>query len=533
MKEIQLSCDGIQENKSNSISIDAYSLKFKKCKSIYPHKLVRPLSKQACDHNRHLNEVIKDINDNLCRILQFVGDNPKRAFAKAFKNHASWYACDYCFSKGVKIVLSNNVKAEKQIIQQKQLIEEKIRECQNNQPTTPETEAKIGDLIALKNNLQKSANALRKKSNILWPFSTMRSEHRSRKSVLDTVSRIENGEELSIDEAKGIVGKSVLLDIPNFNFIYDVPAEYMHTGCLGVVKRLVILTFNVGENRKRLTTRKLSSVKDFNELMLKTKVTKEFPRRARKLDVGVFKALEYRNLVIFFFPHVLQCIEPDAKERDLWLYIAYMFRSCLLPSNEFSPLDLNVIRECCTKFYEIFEQLFGNTNCPYNLHVFCSHLLEIRTHGPLTETSAFKFESFYGEVRRSFVSGTISPLKQIMKKIFLKRALTNHVCQNNIYISNYETPMESNNLCYVYVRNEYFIYKIEEIDGDMATCHKVGQYPATFPQTSNINWAKVGVFKKGGVSSEITSLQTSEICGKVIIVGDYLITCPTNVLNEK
>ena len=73
----------------------------------------------------------------------------------------------------------------------------------------------------------------------------MYSQHRSRNSILEIVEKIENNERLSIDESKGIVGRSLLLDIPDFNFTYDVPAEYLHSGCLGVIKKLVELTFNV------------------------------------------------------------------------------------------------------------------------------------------------------------------------------------------------------------------------------------------------------------------------------------------------
>ena len=137
----------------------------------------------------------------------------------------------------------------------------------------------------------------------------MNSEHRSRQSILDIIERIENEEPLSWDEAKGINGKSVLINIPGFNFVYDVPAEYMYSGCLGLIKRLTELTFDVGEKRTRIKKRKLSSPLTFNALMMKKKVTKEFPRRARNLDFAVFKAIEFRNICIFFFPHVLPCIE--------------------------------------------------------------------------------------------------------------------------------------------------------------------------------------------------------------------------------
>ena len=531
-KSLQLSCDGVQENKSSANSIDVYSVCMKHCKNIYPHKLVRPLAKFKVDHTKHLTDVINDILLNSFRILQFIGDNPKRAIVKKCKNHSSWYACEYCYAKGIKIEIFSNNEAKKKLTNQLLLIEEQIRELEGL-PTNTENRTKIETLLSLKQELQKSVNALKTKSNILWPHSTMNSVNRTRSTILEIVQKLANNEILSIDEAKGVNGRSVLLDIPMFNFVYDSPAEYLHCSCLGVIKRLIELTFDVGERRTRVTRRKLSLIADFNKLMLCTKVFKEFSRRARSLDFSVFKAQEYRNIGLFFFIHVLSCIDIGEKERILWLNLAFMLRSSVIPSAEYSKINIDDVTLSCEIFYQVFEEIFGPKNCPYNLHVFCSHLTEIRTHGPLTETSAFKFESFYGEMRKSFVPGTTSTLKQIMKNILLKRTLTKHVCENNIFISNYETSLECNNLVYTYERNEFKMYQISEVDGNTVSCYKIGQYPVHFEETPHIDWSTVGVFKKGGTSSDLNVLQTSQICGKVLKVDKYLMTCPTNVLNEK
>ena len=514
------------------MSIDIYSINFKNCKNIYPHKLVRPLGKYKVDNKKHLKEVIDDIAANSLRITQYIADNLKRCIAKDCKCHSSWYACEYCYAKGSKIEVTDNMIAGRKITLQINSVTESLQHI-TSQPKTVENDRKIENLASLKEELEKSLKALKRKSNILWPSSTMDSLHRSRKSILAIVRRIERGENLSLDESKGVLGRSLLLDIPHFNYIYDAPVEYMHLSCIGVTKRLIECTFNVGTKRSRITKRKLSSPSDFNKLMHATKVTKESSRRARNLDLAVFKAQEYRNCAIFFFPLVLECIEPGAKEINLWLYLAFMLRSSVLPSIEYAPVNLNHVRECCVLFYKLFEELFGKQNCSYSLHVFCSHLTEIRTHGPLTETSAFKFESFYGEVRRSFVSGTTSPLKQIMKNILLKRAISSHVCQNDIFISNYDTPMECNSMIYCYKRKQYYIYQITDIIGDNISCHKIGQYPAHFEETPNLNWSSVGVFKRGGTCSDTTVISKSDIAGKVLNVGKYLVTCPTNVLNEK
>ena len=492
---------------------------------------MRPLPKVKVDTQKHLKNVLEDISQNDLRITQFIGDKAKRSDAKCYLCHASWYACDYCFAKGVKIDICSNDKVRTKLIQQKKLIGEKLRDCELDR-NNPEYDSNISNLKELRDKIQASLNALKKKSNILWPYSTMHGDHRSRATISNILERIENGEELEIDEAKGIVKKSHLFDIPNFNFTYDSPAEYLHSGCLGVIKRLIQLTFAVGERRPRITKRKLSSPQLFDRLMLSIKMHREFSRRARKLDFSVLKGAELRNICIFYFPLVIECIEPEQKERNLWLNLAYMMRACLIPTEEFQQINVDVVITCCDIFYELFEALFGKKNCTINLHVFCSHLMEIRTHGPMTETSAFKFEHFYGELRRSFVPGTPSTLKQILSNVLLKRRISHHSCEKSIFLSNYQTALESNQFIYTYLRNQYQVYKITEIYDNVLTCNKVGQYPATFAETPNLNWSTVGVFRKGGICSDPVAINTSEICGKVMCVDKYLITCPTNVLLE-
>lgn len=244
--------------------------------------------------------------------------------------------------------------------------------------------------------------------------------------VLDVVNRIEDDNVLSLDEAKGITGRSLFLDIPYFNFVLHVPAEYLHSTCLGVVKRMFTLTFQVGDIRARNTIRKLTPPATLNKKMCEIKVPRECSRRIRALVFSVMKGQEFRNYIILFFPVVVSGIEESAKERRVWLLLAYMIRLCVLPEEEYQMSDPEIVRYCGTNFYNLYEKLFHARNCTYYTHVAGSHMPEMRALGPLTETSAFGFESFYGEMRNCFSPGTNSPLKQIMQKVLLKRTISPH-----------------------------------------------------------------------------------------------------------
>ena len=498
---------------------------------MYPLKIIRPIGKYRLNQQVHFDDFLTDLCSNNLHICCFIGDNPKRAFARFGKAHASYFPCEYCEAMGQLLHNEDKgLKIKKACLQrQKNIVLRKISEARESND-----EDEVQTLTSVLKSVNDSIKNMNKKhNNIVWPASTQNGSPRTTEKVLAIVEKIENNDILSHEEAKGISGRSLLLDIPYFNYVDDSPVEYLHSVCLGVVKRTTELTFNVGENRQRNTTRKLSLASSFNALMAQILSPREFSRRARCLDFAVMKGQEFRNLILFFFILVIDCIEEAAQERRLWLLLAYMIRLCVLPNNEYETVDSSVLKYCGEQFYKLYEQLFNVRNCTYNTHVVLSHLKKIRVHGPLTTTSAFGFESFYGEMRHSFVPGTLSPLKQILQKVLIKRTIGTHCCKPSIYYSTKETAYESNCYIYTFLQNEYSFFKINSINENTFECFKVGKYQAHFPETPTLNWAKVGVFQAGGISEETSIIDRRNVAGKIIRVKNYFLTCPNNVLEEK
>ena len=519
---------------SNTVSLSVFSIKFDHCQKIYPLRLIRPVKKKTVDFQKQLYLVLYDLRVNNCIISQFIGDNPIRSMARLCLSHSSWFPCEYCFAKGTKLIIDSiaTKKTKDKVILQQQLVKEKIDRIKNS-PNPSATE--LAKFKKMDKELNETVRKIGpKKSNIVWPKESMNAPLRTRDAVQKIVEKIENKLEISNDEAKGIVGRSLFFDIPNFDFFLDITVEYLHGVCIGVVKKTVELTFKVTDQaRPRVTNRKLSPVSLFNSQIKKIKFVREFNRRIRELDFAVYKWQEFRNLLLFLFPLILNCIEPQAKERHLWLYLTYSIKACVIPSEEFKAVPLDVIGKCTEKFYSIYEALFGALNCTYNTHVVIAHLLEIRHNGPLTETSAFPFESFYGELRNSFVPGTTSTIKQIMGNVLMKRAIAHHSCLKDIFISVHETPLECNNLVYCFKNKTYSMYKIINILEQTLICHKFDTVECTFPETPQLNWGLIGVFKKGRLSGQQEQINKNDVKGKIIVVNDYLITCPLNVLREQ
>lgn len=516
--------------------MDVYSIRFQGCRTVYPCQIVRPLGKYKYNQKRHLDNFLTNVCRNECVIEKFVGDCQKRVTARDGMGHAAYFPCEYCTCKGTLFYnFSPAIIKKKEHLLAKQIkLQTKIDNL-NGHDSSSESD---GEMESLLTELQTVTNALKdlhknKKGNIRWPKTSFRCEPRTRENIIEISDKIENNEKLTKDECKGITGRSLFLDIPYFDIIGDIPAEYLHSTCLGVTKRMLELTFDIGETRARITKRKLSSPKQFNHLMLTVLVPYEFSRRTKSLDFNVMKGQQFRNICIFFFPIIINCIERSAKERRIWLLFAFMIRSCIVPASEFEQIDIDSISTACYDFYDLYENVFGVINCTYNTHVVISHLLQIRGNSPLTVNSAFGFESFYGEIRNCFVPGTPGPLKQIMSKVLIKRIIGPHCCEMSIKYSSKNTQMERNNLIYTFNDNQYKIFEIKEMSENHAQCQKINIDVQKFDETPELNWSKVGVFKEASVAEQIHNIPLDSIQGKVIKIDDILITCPNNILREK
>lgn len=243
--EVKLSLDGVQECRSNSVSMDVYSVKMENCRNIYPLKIIRPINKHRIPYKPHFKKVLDDLNECQCVLNAFIGDNPKRSVIREALNHASRFACEYCIAKAAQYTERNVKLAE----------EKKKNELQINQfqsqikmlQTKPVSSSNIknrDDQIQILNDIvaelkKKNSQMNKKHSHCVWPESSSRAPRRTLEGILAIIDNIElNGwSQLTADEVQGFVGKSLLLDQVNFNFILGVTAEYMHIACLGVVKR--------------------------------------------------------------------------------------------------------------------------------------------------------------------------------------------------------------------------------------------------------------------------------------------------------
>ena len=191
--EVDLSLDGVHESKSSNVSLDVYTSRFHQCRTIYVHQIVRPLPRFKIDNQKYLRNFLNQIRDTQCLIKCIIGDSPKRSFIKGVKGHSSYHPCEYCFQKGVLFHVSdaNLTETKQKLLAQKTLIQNQIQQLTNDEEYSEE----VNTLKDIEKNIDDAVkNIAKKKSYIVWPYSTKDGEPRTRDKIIEITEKIENSE---------------------------------------------------------------------------------------------------------------------------------------------------------------------------------------------------------------------------------------------------------------------------------------------------------------------------------------------------
>lgn len=94
--KINFSCDGVADSKSSQVSLDVFSISFPECSTVYPITTIRPTKKSAIDFIQELTIILDELKQENVQIINVLADNPMRALMRMFKNHSSYFACEYC-----------------------------------------------------------------------------------------------------------------------------------------------------------------------------------------------------------------------------------------------------------------------------------------------------------------------------------------------------------------------------------------------------------------------------------------------------
>lgn len=171
--------------------------------------------------------------------------------------------------------------------------------------------------------------------------------------------------------------------------VSQFPNDYMHSVCLGVVKKL-LLEFKNGSRLHRISHAK------FNILEQRIQSCKqfwpsEFNRKLRSFsELERWKAKEFRQFLLYFAP-LLKDILPSNIYCNLML-LMFAIRVLL---NESLNSKYNKIADQWLRLFMIHgARIYGNEFCVYNVHSLIHLAQEAAAYGSLNEINCFPFENY-------------------------------------------------------------------------------------------------------------------------------------------
>ncbi|KYN50128.1 hypothetical protein ALC62_00156, partial [Cyphomyrmex costatus] len=185
-------------------------------------------------------------------------------------------------------------------------------------------------------------------------------------------------------------GNSPLSMLP-IGMVSQIPFEYMHLVCLGVMKKLLSAwVFGKYSRFSKLSARAITCISKRLEI-LKDYCPSDFARRPRSLDVCMkYKATEFRQFLLYTGPVVTYgIVRQEVYIHFLMLHAAVRILTYASPSEAY----LNFAAHALKKFVIKSENLYGSTFNSYNVHGLIHLTNDVRRLGPLDSFSAFPYEN--------------------------------------------------------------------------------------------------------------------------------------------
>lgn len=227
------------------------------------------------------------------------------------------------------------------------------------------------------------------------------------------------------------VGTTVLSDIPNIDLIKDIPLDYMHLVCLGVVKKFLVSTWCFGRAPHKLSASQIEHISD-RLILLVPYIPVEFARKPRHLKYSKqWKATEFRTFLLYTGPLVLKNVLSKVKyEHFMTLHAAIT----ILASPLYHVKYIDYAEELLKHFVNLTKIIYGNHFLSHNIHNLLHLADDVRRFKNLDNFSNFGCENYLQHLKK-LVRKPGDVLPQIVKRIaeFNYLSLPEQECSINSY----------------------------------------------------------------------------------------------------
>jgi len=232
---------------------------------------------------------------------------------------------------------------------------------------------------------------------------------------------------ISYEDSEFHRGETSFSMIPKFNIINDIPFDYMHCVCIGVMKKLLMFWNGNFKFHSQALPNNLLSVLNKRINDLSQFITEDFQRNlnenSRKhafRDANRWKAVELRQVLLYTGMVVFNGIlSKQVYEHFMLLCVVMRILSTAHISDEYVDFAGSLIHH----FVALFPSIYGKSFMSHNVHVILHLADDVKRFGPLDNFSAFKFEIYMQPLKAKVRSGA-KPLQQLVQRYAEERILS-------------------------------------------------------------------------------------------------------------
>lgn len=202
--------------------------------------------------------------------------------------------------------------------------------------------------------------------------------------------------------------RSILLDL-SLGLVSQVPLDYLHLVCLGVVRKLIGKWVR-GKLPVKCSNAQLQKISD-RFIKFRKYFPREIQRKPRSLfDINYFKGTEFRTILLYTgIPAFYGIVENEKFRHFVTLHVAlYILLSQRSSENYWNSLANQFLHD----FVKVSEKIYGAQFITYNVHSLLHVADDSLNFGSLDNCSTFPFESFMQTIKKIMRS----------KNLFLEQA---------------------------------------------------------------------------------------------------------------
>ncbi|CAI6376861.1 unnamed protein product [Macrosiphum euphorbiae] len=214
-------------------------------------------------------------------------------------------------------------------------------------------------------------------------------------------------------------GHTILEKIPNIGLVTQVPLDYMHLICLGVVKKLLVSTWCFGPPPHKLPSRIIKVISE-SLTNLVPYIPVEFARKPRPLKYSKrFKATEFRQFILYTGVIVLKKKLENNKYKH---FLSLHFAITVLLSDIHLQTMMNYAEELLKHFVICTKLIYGPQFMSHNFHNLLHLTDDARKFGNLNNFGNFSFENYLQKIKKMLRKHD-GILPQLVRRLAEERSL--------------------------------------------------------------------------------------------------------------